>query len=121
MPVSWEVRGTVLVFSVIGLVESEEVERALVEAVSTRGPGTLLLWDARRAEVILSSDELARRFDLVSSLGDRGLLRRAALLVEKEHIAALFASEMPKAFPRLPVATFRDEAAALAWLAADSP
>ncbi len=116
MPVRWQVRGKLLIFSVIGLVESKEVERSFVEAVSAVGSGTLLLWDARRAEVVLTSDELARRFDLVDSLGERGLLRRAALLVEKEDIAALFAAEMPKAFARLPVATFRDEAEALAWL-----
>jgi hypothetical protein len=103
MPVTWDFRGLVFMLSVIGVVTNQEIERAFAEAVANAPSktGLRLLWDASASLTPVSSDDMAWRFDLVSSLAERGILFRAALLVRKEHrlILELFRGQMQKALP----------------------
>jgi hypothetical protein len=120
VPVGWEYRGAVLVLSFTGVVEREDIEGALDGALSDPRcrPALGLLWDARRSETPVSADDIAWRFDLVSSLADRGLVSRAALLVSSDWSLMFehFRFDMQRAFHNLQVDAFTDDAAALAWL-----
>ena len=120
MPVGWEIRGVILRLSFVGVVEKEEIERAIAEALSDPRAhrGMRLLWDARRSATPVSADDIAWRLELVSRFADQGLFTRAALLFGDTHraTAAIFEPEMSRSPLRLPGATFTDEAEALAWL-----
>jgi len=120
MPVTWDFRGLVFMLSVIGVVTNQEIERAFAEAVANAPSktGLRLLWDASASLTPVSSDDMAWRFDLVSSLAERGILFRAALLVRKEHrlILELFRAQMQKALPSVQSEVFTEPAEALVWL-----
>jgi hypothetical protein len=125
VPVEWELRGAVLILIFTGLVERDEIEVALATALSDprSGLGMGLLWDARRSETPVSTDDLAWRFALVSSLADRGLVHGVALLVTEDWRATRgffgnFRAESSRMIPRLRAGIFADEAEALAWLGA---
>lgn len=123
MPVQWELRGTVLTLAFSGIAEKVEIEAALAAALSdTRfRPRVGLLWDGRLSQTPLSTEDLGWRFDLVSSLAERGLVDRAAVLVTEQWRATLdyFRGEVDRMVPGVPLAIFVDEAEALAWLKAD--
>ncbi len=114
-----------MVLSIIGHVETEEVQRAFAEALADARfqIATRLLWDARRSETALSSADLEARCELLSSLADRGLLSRVAALLGTRHRTSLsiFQLLVPKGMARLPVAVFDDEAEAKAWLGLSLP
>lgn len=120
MPVTWDFRGLVIVLSVIDVVTNQEVERAFAEAVANAPSktGLRLLWDASASLTPVSSDDIAWRFELVSSLAERGVLFRAALLVRREHrlILELFRTQMQKAMPSVQSEVFTEAAEALVWL-----
>ncbi len=121
MPVTWEFRGTVLWLSVIASVTNQEIERAISEALAS-APNLRdlrLLWDARQTETAVTSDDMAWRFNLVSSLAARGVISRAALLLESRDRALFEVSrlEIQKAlWEALPCDVFADASEALAWL-----
>jgi hypothetical protein len=123
MPVVWEFRDTILAVTESGVVPNEEIERvsvreALLDARS--GPGTRLLWDARGSQTPLSAEDIAWRVDTLSSLAERGLLSRLALVVrgERRMTVGLGRSEMPKALRALQFDVFTEESQAVAWLRA---
>jgi hypothetical protein len=120
MPVAWTLSGPVLTLSVSGVVTNEEIKVGLREALAaTPGSRDLrLLWDARASQTPVSSDDMAWRFELVSSLADRGLLSRVAVLFLEQHglVRELARVQMQRALPRLPCEVFSEPGAALAWL-----
>ncbi len=77
-----------------------------------------LLWDARETQTPLTAEDVEWRCQLVSSLGERGVLSRAALLVrpEQQVFLQLGRLELWKALQPVEGAAFSDEAEALAWL-----
>ena len=119
MPVTWEFRGAVLWLSVIASVTNQEIERAISEALANapNRRDMRLLWDARQTETAVTSDDMTWRFDLVSSLAARGLISRAALLLESRDRSLFEVSrlEIQKALT-LPCDVFADASEALAWL-----
>ena len=120
MPVAWEYRGTILALSVSGVVTNAEIEAAFTEALANRPrpSGLQLLWDARGTQTPLTTEDVAWRWRLVSSLGQKGVLSRAALLVrpDQPNLLELGRQELWKALSSLEGDTFSDEAQALAWL-----
>jgi hypothetical protein len=123
MPAYYQLRGNLLILAVVGVTENAEIERALMEGVSSAQPGVRLrlLWDARRAVTLLSSDDVAFRLGIVASLASRGIVIRAALLVDptsQQAMLDIFLREIPRALSPLPAAVFQDEAEALNWLGA---
>lgn len=120
MPVTWKFRETVLMLRVCGVVTNREVESAFAAAVAKppAPSGLRLLWDARESQTPVSSEDVAWRCQLVSSLGERGVLSRAALLLRPDQQAFLEFGrlELWKALQPVEGATFSDETEALAWL-----
>jgi len=120
MPVTWGFRGLVVMLSVTGVVTNQEIEQAFDEAVANAPSGSdlRLLWDARASLTPVSSDDMAWRFWLVSSLAKRGILSRAALLVRSEHLTLreLARAQLQKALPAIQSEVFTEPAEALAWL-----
>jgi len=120
MPVTWKFRETILMLRVCGVVTNREIESAFLAALA-KAPalsGMRLLWDARETQTPLSAEDVEWRCQLVSSLGERGVLSRAALLVrpEQQVFLQLGRLELWKALQPVDGATFSDEAEALAWL-----
>jgi hypothetical protein len=120
MPVTWKFRETILTLRVCGVVTNREVESAFAAALA-KAPaqsGMRLLWDARETQTPVSSEDVEWRCQLVSSLGERGVLSRAALLLrpDQQVFLALGRLELWKALQPVDAATFSDEAQALAWL-----
>jgi hypothetical protein len=122
VPVEWELRGRVLRLIFTGLVERHEVEAALARALAEASPvgGLGLLWDARQSQTPLSTDDIHWRLNLVAALAERGVVRRAAVLVSERWQATLdyFRSEASKMRPGFQLEMFADERAAVAWLTA---
>jgi len=120
MPVTWGFRGLVLTVSVIGVVTNDEIERAFDEALSNAPSrrDLRLLWDARASLTPVSSEDMAWRFNLVSSLSERGILSRAALVAQNEHLAllTLARAQLQQALPALQSEVFTEPPEALAWL-----
>ena len=120
MPVSWRFRGTILWLSVCAVVTNAEIEAAFADAVAgaPQQRDVRLLWDARETQTPVTAEDVAWRYELVSSLAERGVLSRAALLVRPDQTVflELGRQELWKALPSLESDTFADEAEALAWL-----
>ena len=120
MPVAWTLDGPVVTLSVSGIVTNEEIEAGLRDALAAT-PGTSglrLLWDARASQTAVSSEDMAWRFELVSSLADQGILSRIAVLFLDQHglVRELARVQMQRALPGLPCEVFSEPEAALAWL-----
>lgn len=120
MPVTWEPRGAVVVLSVSGLVTNWEIAIAIHEAIANapRQGGMRLLWDGRKSQTPVSSPDIAWRFELLSSLAERGIFSRGALLLrtEQRQYFDLAQLEIGKALRPMEAQVFTDEAEALAWL-----
>jgi hypothetical protein len=120
MPVTWAFRGSVLTLALSAVVTNEEIERAIGEAVANapRRSAMQLLWDARESQTPVSSDDIAWRFELVSSLGERGILSRVALLLRNEHrlILEIARQQLPKALRAIECEVFTDASQAAKWL-----
>jgi hypothetical protein len=120
MPVTWRLQGAVLVLEVRGVVTNQEIEVTIGEAVASAPcqSGLRLLWDARKTQTPISSLDMAWRFELLASLGERGVFSRGALLLRQEQrqLLALGRLETAKALRSLESHVFSDEAEALAWL-----
>jgi hypothetical protein len=120
MPVTWKFRDAVLMLRVCGLVTNREVEVAFATALATAPSrsGLRLLWDARESQTPVSSEDVEWRCQLVSSLGRRGVLSRAALLLrpDQQVFLELARLELWKALQPVEGATFSDHAEALVWL-----
>jgi hypothetical protein len=120
MPVTWSIRGLVFVLSVVDVVSNQEIEQAFADAVASapRARGLRLLWDASASLTPVSSSDIAWRFELVSSLAERGILVRVALLVRNEQrlILDLFRAQLQQAIPSIHSGVFTESAEALTWL-----
>jgi hypothetical protein len=120
MPVTWKFREAILMLRVCGVVTNREVESAFAEALANAPSlsGMRLLWDARESQTPVSSEDVEWRCQLISSLGERGVLSRAALLLRPDQQAFLEFGRLELWRAVLPVegAPFSDEAEALAWL-----
>lgn len=121
MPVTLEFRGSVLWLSVIGVVTNQEIQRAFSDALANapHRSDMRLLWDARQTQTPLSSADMAWRFDLVTSLAGRGIISRAALLLESQDRAIFELSRLgikKVMSAALPCEVFADASEALAWL-----
>jgi hypothetical protein len=120
MPVTWKFRETILMLRVCGVVTNREIESAFVAALA-KAPALSslrLLWDARETQTPLTAEDVEWRCQVVSSLGERGVLSRAALLVrpEQQVFLELGRLELWKALQPVEGGAFSDEAEALAWL-----
>lgn len=107
--------------TVIGVVHNPEIERTILgEALldPRAGSGTRVLWDARRETTPLSPDDFEWSMNIMSSLAQRGVVSRFALLlrVQQQDSIALAQSEMPELVHPLQFEVFSDEEQALAWL-----
>jgi hypothetical protein len=120
MPVTWKFREAILMLRVCGVVTNREVESAFAAALANAPSqsGLRLLWDARESQTPVSSEDVEWRCRLVSSLGERGVLSRAALLLRPDQQAFLEFGRLQlwEALQPVEGATFSDEAEALAWL-----
>ena len=120
MPVTWKFHEAILMLRVCGVVTNREVESAFAAALANAPSqsGMRLLWDARESQTPVSSEDVEWRFRLVSSLGERGVLSRAALLLRADQRAILEFSRLELWRTLLPVegAAFSEEAEALEWL-----
>lgn len=120
MPATWSLRGGVLGLAVSGVVSNLEIEEAIGEAVkhAPSPEGLRFLWDSRGSHTPLTTEDVVWRFDLVSSLGKRGVVSRVALLVRPEQARSLevWRLQMRSALGSLEGDAFADEAEALAWL-----
>jgi hypothetical protein len=122
MPVTWEFRGKLLVLSVAGIVENSEIERAFDQALADPrcGPGIRLLWNASRSQTPVSAADVKWRLGLLSSLADRGILARVALLgrVDQRSTIAIGRSAVMEKALAAESAVFTDESDAVVWLEA---
>ena len=120
MPVTWALRGSVLTLKVSDVVTNQEIDQAFVEALASDPPrsGLRLLWDASDSLTPVSSDDMAWRFDLVTSLAKRGVLVRVALLArgQHKHLIELAYAQLQAMLPAVPSEVFSDPAEAVAWL-----
>jgi len=120
MPVSCQFRSGVLVLAVSGVVTNQEIDVTLAEALATAPcqKGMRMLWDARRSQTPISSSDMAWRFALLSSLGERGIVTRGALLLrpEQRQLLELGRLETSRALRTLESSVFTDESEAIAWL-----
>ena len=82
MAVSWEIRGSILVLTLVGEC-GLEITKAFEEAMTDPRflPGTSLLLDVRRSADNPSSDEFRRRTELLGRRTARGLASRCALVI----------------------------------------
>ena len=83
MPVSWEIRGPLLIVRLVGRYAFDEPEAAIVEAMSCPEfqTDTSLLIDARSSEIQRSSEEFRQRSVWMASLQPRGLSSRCAIVI----------------------------------------
>ena len=120
MPVTFTCEDAILTLSVRGVVTNEEIASAFAQALASSPgrSGMRLLWDSRRSQTPVSADDMAWRFELVSSLGERGLFQRVAWLLrpEQQELRELGLMEMNKALSAIEASAFTDEAEALAWV-----
>lgn len=104
------------------MVTNEEIASAFAHALASSlgRSGLRLLWDSRGSQTPVSADDMAWRFELVSSLVQRGLFQRVAWLLRPEQgqLRELGLMEMGKALSTIEASAFTDEAEALAWLKA---
>jgi hypothetical protein len=125
MPASCEVRGTLLILSAIGVVTSDELQRAVDQALVAAPPATdlRLLWDVRLAVTALSAEDVAWRFELANSLAARGVVSRVALLLraEQQSMAAVSRLKVMAEAIAVPARAFTDADEARAWLEAPAP
>jgi hypothetical protein len=120
MPVAFTRDDAILTLSVSGVVTNEEIATAFTQALASSPgrSGMALLWDSRGSQTPISADDMAWRFDLVSSLGQRGLFQRVAWLLrpDQEQLRELALMEMGDALGAIEASAFADEAGAIAWL-----
>ena len=125
MPVQWEIRGEILILSLVGQFTNEDIERAVREAAADERfrPGMRLLWDPRRSQTAMSSPDLQWRIGLVSNAARTGLLSRFALVLRPDQGLSfeIFASEAVKQLDVVPIRAFTDLTEALAWLEGEEP
>ena len=86
MPVTWEIRGQVLIVTLAGDYGFEEPVRAVQEAIADSAfqRGTSLLVDSRLSKTSRSSEEFRERARWLASLRDKGLSSRCAVVIGPE-------------------------------------
>jgi hypothetical protein len=86
MAVTWEIRGLVLIVTLVGDYGFDEPVKAVTEALADAQlrPGTSLLVDARLSRARRTSEEFRTRATWVASLGSKGLSSRCAIVIAPE-------------------------------------
>lgn len=119
MPLTWEIRESVLVVTFIGDYTFLEAQQAVNEGLMQLAgrSGVSLLLDARSSQANLSAEEIRERAYWVASLRARGIFHCAVVLNEQLHrygMARMFQTraEMQGIGMRL----FHNMEEALAWL-----
>jgi hypothetical protein len=86
MPVTWELRGLVLVVTLSGEYALTEGKQAVAEALADPAfrPGTTLLIDARRSLANPPAEEVRERAEWLASLTARGFAPRCAIVTSPE-------------------------------------
>ena len=120
MAVTWEIRGLVLIVTLVGDYAFDEPVRAVTEALADAQfrPGTSLLVDARLSHTRRSSEEFRTRAKWVASLASKGLSSRCAIVVAPEPhqigMARMVATHHE--IQGLEMSIFNDLEEALRWL-----
>ena len=125
MPVAWEIRGSVLIVTIV----RDWTDREL--ASSTNGcladprfhPGTALLLDARQSEVNSSVEEIESRAHWITALLSKGLSRQCAIVIGPKVFQSGLAAmaRIYLASKGLSMRTFSDLDEAVGWLSAQVP
>jgi hypothetical protein len=86
MPVTWEIRGQILIVTLAGDYGFDEPVQAVTEALADTQftPGTSLLVDARLSHARRTSEDFRTRATWVASLGSKGLSSRCAIVIAPE-------------------------------------
>ena len=120
MPVTWKFREAILMLRVCGVVTNRRSSPRSLRRSPMRShrPACGCSGTLGRPRAPLTAEDVEWRCQLVSSLGERGVLSRAALLVrpEQQVFLELGRLELWKALQPVEGAAFSDEAEALAWL-----
>jgi stage II sporulation SpoAA-like protein len=118
MPVSWEIRGLVLILTFVGDYGFAEVDQAVTEALAVPDsrPGLSLLLDARLSAAQPSRDSLNWRAKWARSLQWKGMSGRHAAVVGPDRLplAHALASDLERL--GMEMRTFHELDEALAWL-----
>ena len=121
MAVTWEIRGSVLVITVIGF-GGEEPAQAIAEALVDPKfkPGTALLFDMRQSTDSPTSDQMHERATRLAPLLAKGISHRLALVVGPHKyqygLARMAAAHADLKGMHLEI--FRELSDALQWLTA---
>jgi hypothetical protein len=83
MPVSWEIRGSILVVTLVGNYSFEEPVLAITTGISDSNfhPGTSLLIDARQSKIDRNSEEFRARAIWMATLLEKGLSSHVAIVI----------------------------------------
>jgi hypothetical protein len=121
MPVTWRFQHSVLILGFIGNYDFADVRAAVDEAFADAAfrPGTSLLMDARSSLIYLSTDEAVRRARWFTSLRDRGVSSRWALLLRPYPLQMLETAVACFREVGVDAQVFSDPDAAMEWLVAD--
>ena len=120
MAVTWEIRGLVLIVTLVGDYGFDEPIKAVAEALADAQfrPGTSLLVDARLSRARRTSEEFRTRATWVASLGSKGLSSRCAIMIAPEPhqigMARMVATHHE--LQGLEMSIFNDLEEALRWL-----
>jgi hypothetical protein len=120
MPVTWEIRDTILVLTLVGDYHFQEPVEAVVTAVANPQfrPGGSLLIDARLSTSNRTSEDFRERARWMRSLRDRGVLSRFAIVISAQPhqfgLARMAATHLDT--KGLDLEIFADMEEALSWL-----
>jgi hypothetical protein len=120
MPVSWEIRDSVLIVTVIGEWSGGGPATAITEAMADPEfkPGTSLLLDVRQSRMNPSGEEVRSRAEWLSALSTKGLSKHLAVVVGAKAYQ-MGVARMAQIFlgnREMDLQVFTDMEAAMSWL-----
>jgi hypothetical protein len=119
VPVTWEIRGSILILTLFGDCADERV-KAIFQAIEDPRflPGKALLFDARLSTEHPTSADVQRRAAWMASLCSEGIARRCATVVGPKPyqygLARMAATYL--GFEGMEMEIFREMEAAMDWL-----
>jgi hypothetical protein len=120
MPVSWEIRGSILIVALVGDYSFDEPVQAVTSAISDPNfhPGTSLLIDARLSKTNRNSEDFRERAIWMNTLREKGLSSRFAMVISSHThqfgMARMAATHLD--LTGLELEIFKDMDEALLWL-----
>ena len=123
MPVTWEIRGAVLLVTLIGDYAFDEPMAAITQGMASEQfrAGTALVIDARLSKTNRSSEDFRQRSFWMASLQAKGLASRCAIVVNGQlhqlGMARMASTHVGLRGMELEIFTDLDEA--IAWLSAN--